>query len=85
MADRDDRVRRMILGELWRRAEKDTYPSATMLDDIECLITRDEVPAYAEMLMAKIRADRYPSTDLVNRVIALVCAARREAALRAAR
>ena len=45
MADHEDEMRRVILKELWRRVEKDTYPSATMLDRIECLMTRDDLPA----------------------------------------
>ena len=73
MADHDDEVRRVILEELWRRVEHDTYPSATMLDRIECLMTRDDVPAYVEMLMRRIRCAEHPSIDLINRVVALVC------------
>ena len=73
MADHDDEVRRVILEELWRRVENDTYPSATMLDRIECLMTRDDVPAYVEMLMRRIRCAEHPSIDLINRVVALVC------------
>lgn len=73
MADHDDEVRRVILEELWRRVERDTYPSATMLDRIELLMTRDDVPAYVEMLMRRIRSAEYPSIDLVNRVVALTC------------
>jgi len=74
----DDDVRRVILDELWRRVEKDTYPSATMLDRIEHLMTRDDVPAYVEMLMRRIRAVEHPSIDLINRVTALACAHRFE-------
>jgi len=73
MADHDDEMRRVILKELWRRVEKETYPSATMLDRIECLMTRDDLPAYVEMLMRRIRPVEHPSIDLINRVVALVC------------
>ncbi len=72
MADHDDEVRRVILEELWRRVEKDIYPSATMLDRIECLMTGDDVPAYVEMLMRRIRSVEHPSIDLINRVVDLV-------------
>ena len=78
MADHSDEVRRVILEELWRRVEKDTYPSATMLDRVEYLMTQDDVPAYTEMLMRRIRAVQYPSIDLINRVVALACVPERE-------
>ena len=71
MAEHDVDVRREILEELWRRVERDTYPSATLLDRIEVLMTRDDLPAYVEMLMRRIRSADYPSIDLVNRVVAL--------------
>jgi hypothetical protein len=73
MADHGGGVRRVILEELWRRVEKDIYPSATMLDRIECLMTRDDLPAYVAMLMRRIRPVEHPSIDLINRVVALVC------------
>jgi hypothetical protein len=67
-------LRAELLHELWRRVEADTYPSATLMDRIELLLLPDEVPDYAEMLMAKIRPDTYPSIDLINRVVRLYCA-----------
>jgi hypothetical protein len=74
MANHDDYdVRREVLDELWSRVASDTYPSANMLDRIECLMTPTEVPAYVEMLMERIRSDTYPSIDLLNRVVALTC------------
>jgi hypothetical protein len=76
VASHDDGVREVLLQELWRRVENDTYPSATMLDRIECLMSCDDVPAYVEMLMARIRKDEYPSIDLINRVAALACVRR---------
>jgi hypothetical protein len=66
-------LRSEILQDLWRRVEADAYPSATMMDRIELMLTPDEVPAYAEMLMQKIRPDTYPSIDLINRVVRLYC------------
>lgn len=67
-------LRSEILRELWRRVEADTYPSATLMDRIECLLLPTEVPDYAELLIQKIRPDLYPSIDLINRVVRLYCA-----------
>lgn len=66
-------LRSEILQELWRRVEADTYPSATLMDQIERLLLPDEVPDYAELLTQKILPDRYPSIDLINRVVRLYC------------
>jgi hypothetical protein len=64
-------VRGEILRMLMGKVAEDQYPSATMLDMIEQILRPDEVPAYAELLMQKIRADRFPSIPLLNRVMAL--------------
>jgi len=69
---RDDHdLRSLVLQELWHRVEADTYPSATMMDHIERLLLPGEVPEYAELLMRKVRPDRYPSIDLINRLVRL--------------
>lgn len=64
-------VRVEILRMLMGRVAEDQYPSATMLDMIEEILRPEEVPAYAELLMQKIRDDRFPSIPLLNRVMAL--------------
>jgi len=64
-------VREEILRMLMGRVAEDEYPSATMLYMIEQILRPDEVPAYAELLMQKIRDDRFPSIPLLNRVMAL--------------
>ena len=64
-------VREEILRMLMGRVAADQYPSATMLDMIEQILRPEEVPAYAELLMQKIRDDRFPSIPLLNRVMAL--------------
>ncbi len=70
---RDDAydVRREILRVLMGKIASDTYPSATMMDMAEQLLTPQEVPAYAELLMQKIREDRFPSLPMLARVQAL--------------
>ena len=72
MANEDkDQVRSQLLEALMDKVESDPYPSATHLDIIESLLRPDEVAAYAEMLMSRIRADTFPSTSLIKRVHAL--------------
>jgi len=70
-SDREYGVREELLRMLMGKVAEDQYPSATMLDMIEQILTPDEVPAYAELLMQKIRGDRFPSIPLLNRVMAL--------------
>lgn len=67
----DDDTRRQLLDLLLGKIEADTYPSVTMLDMVERLLTPEEVAEYASVLMAKISADNYPSIDLIRRVMAL--------------
>lgn len=69
--DQDYEVRRELLEMLMDKVADDNYPSATMLDMIESLLTPDDVPAYAEALLERARADRYPSIDMLRRVHAL--------------
>ena len=64
-------VRAQLLQLLLGKIEQDTYPSATMLDIVEMLLTPDDVAAYAEVLMAKLEDDTYPSNSLIRRVVAL--------------
>jgi hypothetical protein len=64
-------VRREMLRLLLGKVADDPYPSATMLDLVEALLEPDEVSAYAELLMQRIRRDNYPSIPLMQRVLAL--------------
>lgn len=61
-------ARRELLEVLMDKANDETYPSTTMLDLIEDLLTPDEVPGYARWLMSRIDADRFPSISLIRRV-----------------
>lgn len=60
--------RRELLDALMAKVDEDVYPSSTMLDMIESMLTPADVPAYSESLMSRIRADRYPSISLMQRV-----------------
>ncbi|HEX6150032.1 hypothetical protein [Nocardioides sp.] len=67
----EDDVRQQLLQLLLEKVEQDTYPSSTMLDLIEHLVTPDELQEYASVLMAKVEGDTYPSNSLIRRLIAL--------------
>ena len=64
-------VREQVLDMLLEKVESDRYPSSTMLDDIERILTPWRREDYAEILMDKIRQDRYPSRHLIERAIRL--------------
>jgi hypothetical protein len=61
-------VRRQLVELLLSKVEGDRYPSVTMMNLVEELMTPDEVPVYAQVLMDKIRADRFPSVSMMLRV-----------------
>lgn len=64
-------VRSQMLELLLGKVEADTYPSSTMLDIIEGLLTPEDVQRYAEVLMAKVSDETYPSISILRRLLAL--------------
>lgn len=64
-------VRARLLDLLIEKIVEDTYPSETMLDMIEQILTPDDVAAYAAVLMQKIENDAYPSMSMLRRVLEL--------------
>lgn len=77
MSEREDHLeeryspRDQLLATLLQKVAEDTYPSSTMLDLVEENLQPQHVPVYSEILLAKIRADTYPSLDLIRRLSAL--------------
>lgn len=61
-------IREGILDALLDKLSQDRYPSPTMLDMIEQLMTPWRRRDYAEILIEKIRNDKYPSLQLLRRV-----------------
>lgn len=61
-------ARHELLEALMAKIDADVYPSTTMLDMIESLLGPDDVPAYAESLLTRIRNDQFPSVSLMQRV-----------------
>lgn len=72
MAEQSESVREQLLELLLEKVEQDTYPSSTMLDLIEELITPDDIARYGKVLMAKLAGENYPSNSMIRRVTALV-------------
>ena len=64
-------VREQVLDMLLEKVESDRYPSSTMLDDIERILTPWRREDYAEVLLDKVRQDRYPSRSMVERLLRL--------------
>jgi hypothetical protein len=60
-----------LLDLLLHKVDQDPYPSTTMMDMIEEMLTREYKEAYARILMDKISADNFPSMSLIARVKAL--------------
>ena len=71
MADRED-ARAALVQTLLEKVSADRYPSTTMLDLIEELLTPEEEPAYVVFLQDKLRQDRFPSIPMLNRLTRLV-------------
>lgn len=64
-------IRDAVLDLLLDKVREDRYPSSSMLDDIERLLTPWRRDDYAEVLMAKVREDRFPSHAMIERLLRL--------------
>lgn len=67
-----DQARAELVKTLLQKVKDDPYPSSTMLDLLEELITPDETPAYVMFLQDRLRADRFPSIPMLQRLTALI-------------
>ena len=47
---------------------EDQYPSATQLQHLEAMLSRDQIEDYVNLLIEKIVEDRYPSVPMMQRV-----------------
>jgi hypothetical protein len=68
VADREFDVRSELLKNLLSKVDDDPYPSITMLDIIEELLTPDDVPRYAQVLLSKVADEAFPSITMLNRI-----------------
>ena len=72
MATDNDDARAALVYTLLQKVKDDRYPSTTMLDLIEQLLTPEEIPAYVVFLQERLREDRYPSIPMLDRLVSLV-------------
>jgi hypothetical protein len=68
VAERQIDPRSELLRSLMRKVADDPYPSTTMMDTIEELLTPEDVPAYAKVLLRHIDNDQFPSTPMIDRL-----------------
>ena len=71
--ERDDEqggfdARHEIVELLIDKIRQDPYPSTTMMDLVEELLTPEDLPDYARVLMQKIQRDAFPSIDMMCRL-----------------
>ncbi|HKF86560.1 MAG TPA: hypothetical protein VKB85_00615 [Propionibacteriaceae bacterium] len=64
-------VRGEVVDLLLQNIASDRYPSVTMMDLVEELLTPDDVPAYAAVLLDKVQTETYPSLAILRRLMAL--------------
>jgi hypothetical protein len=66
-----EQTRSALLDLLLSKVKEDRFPSATMLDLLEQVMTPEELPAYAGVLMEKVANDTYPSASIMKRLVSL--------------
>ncbi|HWM00352.1 MAG TPA: hypothetical protein VNP20_23635 [Nocardioidaceae bacterium] len=59
-----DELVKVLMEKVWT----DPYPSIDMLDKIEKLLDPLELQEYAEMLLERIRHDKFPSWGMIYRL-----------------
>ncbi len=68
----DSSARDRYLQALMSHVADDQYPSATQMQRIEAMLSRDQIEAYVGILVEKIAQDQYPSIPMMQRVQRLV-------------
>jgi hypothetical protein len=66
-----EQTRAAMIDLLLSKVKDDRFPSVTMLDLLEQMLTPEELPAYASVLMDKIANDTYPSASMMKRLVSL--------------
>jgi hypothetical protein len=64
----DSSARDRYVQALMSHVAEDQYPSATQLEHIESMLSRDQIEDYVNLLIEKIDEDRYPSVPMMQRV-----------------
>ena len=63
-----ERVSRKLIEDI----EDVQYPSVTMMDRVEAILSPDALGDYAEALLEKIEGTRFPSISMLNRLDGLI-------------
>ncbi len=66
-----EQTRAALVDLLLSKIKDDRFPSSTTMDLIEELLTPQELPGYAAVLMEHISADTYPSASMMKRLVSL--------------
>jgi hypothetical protein len=61
-------VQAQLLQSLLKKVAADPYPSSTMMNTVEELLTPDTLEAYAKVLLSKIDNDEFPSVPMIDRL-----------------
>ena len=61
-------VRQALLDKLISQIDEDPYPSVTMMNMVEEMLSPWDVERYADVLLDKIKDERFPSIDMLNRL-----------------
>lgn len=61
-------ARAELVSVLLQKVQEDQYPSSTMLDMLEQMMTPDELPEYVETLLGLVREERFPSIPMLQRI-----------------
>lgn len=69
--DLRSQVQEAVYGLLIDAVRRDQYPSATMMDMVEAGADEQQLREYADVLVSKIQADRFPSIPMLRRLTAL--------------
>lgn len=64
-------AREALLEVLLSKVESENYPSSTILDVIESLLTPQDVPRYVDLLVDGVRDSQFPSISMIHRIQAL--------------
>ena len=57
-----------LLRSLLRKVSSDPYPSSSMMDTVEELLTPETVGDYAKVLLEHINNDNFPSVSMIDRL-----------------
>lgn len=72
-SDTEDQVtvRDVVIDTLLDKIDADPYPSITMMDRVEELLTSRHRVRYLKILLSRVRNEEFPSWDMINRLIRL--------------